>query len=157
MNIFYLDHDPVIAARYQVDKHVVKMILESAQLLCTAHHAHGVGQDWMYKPTHKNHPSAIWVRESGGNYNWLWVHAMALLDEYQLRYKKKHACTYIIKKLYQPPKTLINKAFLTPIKLAMPDEYKRACPVESYRAYYNGAKRELHQWTRRAKPTWITT
>jgi hypothetical protein len=158
VNIFYLDHDPVLAARYQVDKHVVKMILETAQLLCTAHHVHNTATDWMYKPTHRNHPSAIWCRETGGNYMWLWLHGMSLCDEYTLRYKKTHATTYIMRRLALPPKPLCTSLNdRTPVRLAMPDEYKVDCPVQSYRNYYQHGKRELHQWTRRPKPTWIAT
>ena len=156
MNIFYLDHDPVLAAQMQVDKHVVKMILETAQLLCTAHHVHGTAKDWMYKATHRNHPSAVWCRETQANYDWLWVHGMALLDEYTKRYKKTHACSFIMKRLHQPPSPILGLLRRTPVRLAMPDEYKHDCPVKSYRAYYNHGKRELHQWTRRARPTWIT-
>lgn len=158
VNIFYLDHDPVLAARYQVDKHVVKMILETAQLLCTAHHMHGVGKDWMYKRTHYNHPSAIWCRETGANYMWLWTHGMALLDEYKLRYKREHACTYILKRLSSPPSPLLTSLNdRTPVRLAMPDIYKHDCPVKSYRAYYKHGKKDLHQWSRRPVPTWIAT
>ena len=89
MNIFYLDKDPVVAAQMMCDKHVVKMILESAQMLSTAHrvldgdtYANKVG---LYKMAHKNHPSTIWARSSIENYDWLSGHMQALMKEYTYR------------------------------------------------------------------------
>ena len=95
MNIFYLDRSPSIAAEMACDKHVVKMILESAQLLSTAHrvidgdeYADKVG---LYKMAHKNHPSTIWTRTSTENYMWLNRYFGALCREYTYRYGKHHA------------------------------------------------------------------
>lgn len=85
MQVFVLDKDPVLAARYHCDKHVVKMIVETCQLLCTAHHLHGSEQP-PYRKTHVNHPCAIWARESRANYDWLIQLGFALSDEYTLRY-----------------------------------------------------------------------
>jgi len=96
MNIFYLDKSPVLSARYQCDKHVVKMILESAQLLCTAHRVLDYtltsehDSKGLYKSTHKNHPSAIWARSGYEQYSWLYHHFIALGNEYEYRYHKKH-------------------------------------------------------------------
>ena len=111
LNIFYVDSDPIEAAQSLVDKHVVKMILESAQLLSTAHRIidgreiEGVSKSgrkarrWilddarepvLYTATHVNHPSAIWARTSILNYNWLADHFFALLNEYTYRYDKHH-------------------------------------------------------------------
>ena len=70
MNIFYIDTCPVKAAQMQCDKHVVKMVLESAQMLCTAHHSFWQ-HDVPYKPTHRNHPSAVWARSNSKHYDWL--------------------------------------------------------------------------------------
>ena len=81
MNIFYLDKDPVKAAQLQYNKHVVKMILESAQMLCTVHRYFG-NEDVPYKSTHLNHPSTVWARTNNRNYMWLYQHMMALGDEY---------------------------------------------------------------------------
>ena len=89
MNIFYLDKCPVKAASFQYNKHVVKMILESAQMLCTAHHLLG-NTNVPYKPTHKNHPSAVWVRQNAKHYQWLYNHMLALGNEYTKRYNKIH-------------------------------------------------------------------
>ena len=78
MNIFYLHQDPHEAAKLQYNKHVVKMILESAQMLCTAHHCIMTGDaDVPYKMAHKNHPSTVWARRSANNYEWLYHHFVA--------------------------------------------------------------------------------
>ena len=92
MNIFVLDYNPTRAAKMQCDKHVVKMALETAQLLCTAF----PGGTAPYKLTHFNHPCAIWCRESLKNYNWLIDHGIALCDEYQHRYGKTHKSKEVI-------------------------------------------------------------
>ena len=78
MNIFYLDKCPHKAAELQYNKHVVKMILESAQMLCTAHHVHGDPASVPYRQTHRYHPSTIWARENASNYEWLFHHFCAL-------------------------------------------------------------------------------
>ena len=91
MNIFYLDECPVKAAQVQYNKHVVKMILESAQMLCAAHHVYGSTEqkeNVPYKLAHKNHPSTIWARENALHYNWLYNHMKALGNEYTKRYGK---------------------------------------------------------------------
>ena len=84
MNIFYLDESPVVAAKVQYNKHVVKMILESAQMLCAAHHVLGSSIDIPYKLAHKNHPSTIWVRQNSIHYDWLYFHMQALGFELSL-------------------------------------------------------------------------
>ncbi len=89
MNIFYISTNPVRAAQMQCNKHVVKMILESAQMLCTAHHEFG-NHDVPYKVAHRNHPSTIWARSGLKQYNWLYRHFAALSDEYTERYGKVH-------------------------------------------------------------------
>ena len=95
MNVFYLDHDQSVCASYHNDRHCVKMILEYAQLLCTAHREIDGDdcrwQDILYKSTHKNHPSAVWARESVANYNWLYKMFSELCKEYTFRYEKEHA------------------------------------------------------------------
>jgi predicted ATP-dependent endonuclease of OLD family len=125
MNIFYLHKDPTKAANAQYNKHVVKMILESAQLLCTAHLiVDGDNANVPYKATHKNHPSAIWARESLSNYYWLYDHMIALGKEYTKRYSKEHLT---IAKCKEPLK-LAPKALLklepTEMPQCMPDAYK---------------------------------
>ena len=80
MNIFYLDSDIELNAKYHNDKHVVKMILESAQLLCGVHWY--LGRSAPYKFSHKNHPCSIWTRSSINNYNYLCKLGKALCKEY---------------------------------------------------------------------------
>mgnify|MGYP000433079137 CR=1 FL=1 len=135
MNIFYLDKNPSKCAQYHNDKHVVKMILETAQLLCTAHHELGTSVDIPYKATHKNHPSAIWVRSSAEAYMWAYEHMLALGAEYTKRYGKHHLtiskCRDV---LYTLPNGIPDKAFEQPPQ-CMPDEYK--VQDDSISAYWN--------------------
>jgi len=158
LNIFYLHKSPAKAAQYMCDKHVVKMILESAQLLCTAHHVCPTGEELpekFYKKTHANHPCAIWVRTNTGNYSWMTTHALALLSEYTHRYDKEHASTPVIRwcSVNNPD---IPKGKFTEIPQCMPDEYKMEDPVIAYRNYYNQAKSHLHSWKNRPVPIWVS-
>jgi len=155
LNIFFLDFNPRLAASCQCDKHVVKMVLESVQLLSTAHHVLGSGEDWMYQPTHVNHPSAVWCREAVQNYRWLWTHAIYLCAEYTYRYSKTHKTEEIIERLQTPPNIARHRR--TSPSLAMPDECKQDCPVLSYREYYRQKKEEIEmRWTKREQPQWLT-
>jgi hypothetical protein len=136
MNIFYLDRDPAEAARMQCDRHVVKMILETAQLLSTAH-AELDGESPAYKPTHKNHPSAVWVRGSLQHYAWTVCHLSALGREYTERYGKVHkTIREHLATLKQPPVALQANFWRDPPQ-CMPDEYKRDDTVLAYQLYYN--------------------
>jgi hypothetical protein len=160
MNIFALHKDPETAARYHCDTHVVKMILESAQLLCTAHRVldgdHVANALGMYKATHKNHPSAIWARQTDGNYRWLWKLLMELCHEYTHRYGKVHKVQRdgLADTLYTPPR-LIPMGRRTEFSVAMPEEYRSADPVESYRRYYAGAKRSIAKWNKTRPSPWF--
>ncbi|CAB5221433.1 hypothetical protein UFOVP247_164 [uncultured Caudovirales phage] len=183
MNIFAISNNPVEAAQWMVDKHVVKMILETAQLLSTAHRildgemVEGKKmvpgalpirwrkfKKWklpddrdtvLYSATHINHPSAVWCRASNNNYNWLYAHFLALLDEYTYRYGKVHKCATLVDALRSTPIS-IPVGYLTPVTPAMPDEYKvEHDSVTSYRNYYRVAKQRMHKWTKREKPEWI--
>jgi hypothetical protein len=80
LNIFYLDNDPEIAAKYHCDKHVVKMILETAQVLTAVKHRYGE-TDTTYKCTHKNHPSTKWAGDRTLHYVWLWKLGIELCRE----------------------------------------------------------------------------
>lgn len=154
MNIFYLDNDPYVAASMQCDKHVVKMILESAQLLSTAHHEID-GESPAYKPTHKNHPSAVWVRQSGDHYAWLYAHMEGLGLEYTKRYGKVHRTILNhADSLLEPPKGIPEVGFTDPPP-CMPDEYKCTDIVTSYRNYYRGAKAYMAQWNHSEQPEWF--
>ena len=161
MNIFYLDQKANVAAAYHCDKHVVKMILESAQLLSTAHHiVDGEPSIECYKATHKNHPSAVWARQTGLNYNWLWELTENLCREYTLRYKKTHKVesSGLLNRLSNKPYELANGTFSSPPQ-CMPDEYKVVGnSVEAYRNYYKGAKAGFAVWYKNIelKPAWWT-
>ena len=157
MNIFYLDRDPVIAAQMMCDKHVVKMILESAQMLCTAHrvldgdkYAEKMG---LYKLAHKNHPSTIWVRSSYQNYKWLYDHMIALMNEYTYRYGKKHATERLNDPLSKPPMAFKNtfKTFTDPPQ-CMPAYCKGDDTVKAYQTYYILEKSGFAKWTNRVPP-----
>jgi hypothetical protein len=145
MNIFFLHDSPVVSAQAMTNKHVVKMILETAQLLSTAHHvldSENTGfLEQLYKPTHKNHPSSIWTRESLANYDWLYRHFLALCKEYTFRYGKIHATETKLKHLlYHYPKNIPNIP-QTPIRLAITNtDYHKKDPVKSYRLYYRKEK-----------------
>ena len=139
MNIFYLDKDPIKSAEYQYNKHVVKMILESAQMLCTAHRFYG-NNNVPYKSTHLNHPSSVWVRESDEHYDWLYNHMLALGREYTRRYNKKHlSITKCTQSLFCSPQNIPYKKLVQPPQ-CMPDEYKDKCSVQAYWNYYIGEK-----------------
>jgi hypothetical protein len=152
MNIFVLDPDPIQAARMLCDKHIPKMVLETAQLLCTTH-AH-FGHAVPYKPTHRNHPCAVWLRESRANYTWAWLHGCALADEYTHRYGKVHKSESVIESLRTPPSAL-GEYDQTPFVQCMPDEYRGHDAVLAYRRYYIGDKSRFARWGRgRLAPDW---
>lgn len=153
MNIFWLDKDPVLCAQYHNDKHIVKMPLELAQLLCTAHHEYGTATPQMYKPTHRNHPCAIWVRESPENYFRTYKLYVALLIEYEHRYGRKHKSGELSAILALAPNTHITDSSTEPPQ-CMPDDCKHEDYIQAYRQYYRQHKRSIADWTRRADPPW---
>jgi hypothetical protein len=154
MNIFFLSLNPTEAARLHCDKHVVKMILETAQLLYTAHWVYESPlPEGAYRKTHPNHPSARWVRESLVNYRWLCSLGIALCEEYTYRYGKVHKTEHHLRWLTaNTPTNLVDVGWTLP-RLAMPDEYKDKDPVVAYRRYYMGAKVRLLSYTKRPTPT----
>ena len=187
MNIFYLDHDVRKCAEMHNNKHVVKMILEYAQLLCTAHRiidgvvSFGVSQSGrkkviyvladnrdtvLYSATHINHPSAVWVRQSDKNYDWLFALFQALMDEYTHRYGKVHATSKLEMYLARIPEGIPRKPFTEPTP-AMPEDAKVLKEVytdryeidslASYRNYYIQNKMHLANWKNREVPEWYIT
>lgn len=156
MNIFVLDTSPHKAALFHCDKHVVKMVLETAQLLSTV--KHGLWLDAPYRATHANHPCTVWVRQSRENYNWAWNLGYALGMEYTHRYGKTHKSWLLFAegKLDLPDDVEFPMSGLTSFSLAMPDEYKDDDPVVAYRRYYVGEKSHLFNYTSRDVPEWIT-
>jgi len=179
MNIFILDNDPVIAAQEQCDKHVVKMIVESAQMLSTVHRmldgvmerrpskSGAMLQYWklndqreniLYKACHFNHPSTVWTRESKANYQWHYQHFIALCDEYTYRYGKVHSTDIKLRIALQQIPTNIPEKHMTPFKLAMGSnpECILEDAVESYRRFYETKqKRFTMVWTKRPVPKWF--
>jgi len=161
MNIFFLDMNVKKCAEYHCDKHVVKMVLETAQLLCSAHHVidqvtnkYRPSNDQIpYKLAHKNHPCSIWVRESLTNYLYLCELGLELCKEYTYRYEKRHKSQEVIEWCVTNKVKICDKGLTEPPK-AMPDEYKVKDVVESYRNYYMGAKKSFATWKKRDSPIW---
>ena len=171
MNIFYVSHKPSRCARWHCDKHVVKMILETTQLLYTAHWVLRETPDFSRAPYRKDmtergyksirnrkHPSAIWTRESLQHYMWLCQLGKHLCLEYKHRFgsKKEHGSEKHIQWLTaNPPAELKNNGWKQPPQ-AMPEEFQRSNSISAYRAYYLGPKRELLKYTKRNTPHWIS-
>lgn len=177
MNIFVLDKHPTKAAEFHCDKHTTKMIVEYAQLLSTTHrlvsgtHYRAKSKNgrnisrWrlsnpdheknMYKATHWNNPCTKWVRESKGNYFWLWELAVALCGEYTRRYGKTHKTESIIKDwLYNPPKDLPSLG-LTRFPFPSADQqYHRNDIIETHRLFYMGDKINIAKWKMGNIPEW---
>ena len=178
MNIFYVDRDPHKAAVALGDRHICKMLVEAAQILSTAHRVidgeEYVGQSqsgrkakrWrlsgnadaiMYSATHINHPSAVWVRQSSANYNWLYDHLLALGREYTYRYGRTHLTIDKLKDILEDaPKNIPQSKMMTKMPSCMSLEYVISLdPVTNYRNYYNHGKANLLRWTTRMPPKWI--
>ena len=170
MNIFYLHNDPVICAEMHNDKHCIKMILEYAQLLSTAHRfldgvqSSGLSysgrkqtryvlsdsrESILYSATHINHPSAIWCRKGIVQYRWLHNLLIELCKEYTYRYGKIHKVerSGLLWELEQPPKNIHTDVCWSEPTPAMPDEVKIAGnSMASYHNYYINNKQHLASW-----------
>jgi len=179
VNIFHLDNDPKIAAQYHNNKHVVKMILEAAQMLSTAHRMidgteitgksptgrkqkqyilSDNGMDnILYKAVHYNHPSTVWTRQSKQNYQWHYELFEALCDEYTYRYNKVHASDTKLRELLRNVPNGLPDTGLTPFAKCMPEECKVSDPVQSYQNYYMQEKASFAIWTKRDTPNWFLT
>ena len=158
MNIFYTDPCPVTSAQSLCDKHVVKMPLESAQMLCTAWRTKSHGDIWcdskgLYKSVHLNHPSTKWARSNAKQYKWLFNHFVALCVEYTYRYGKIHKSFELASRLSVVPDRIINGTFTEP-PMCMPDEYKSGNTITSYRNYIHGEKSYFAKWSKRQPPSW---
>lgn len=153
MNIFVLDTDTMNCALYHSDRHVVKMVLESAQMLCTVLHQNGIAAP--YRPTHAHHPCTLWTGASLSNWIWLRNLALALNDEYRFRYgrERDHASAVIAGALPVPP---IRDLGLTEFAQAMPEEYRvPGDAVTAYRRFYIKEKSGFASWTGRPVPSWF--
>ncbi len=159
MNIFYLDADPAAAAAAHCDKHVVKMVLETAQLLSTAHRVID-GDTWadsqgLYRATHAKHPSAVWARLTNANYQWLWRLLATLCQSYTKRYGRIHKVEMsgLLRSLGHNPEHIRIDGFTKPPQ-CMPDAYKQPDTVAAYRAYYIGEKAGFARWQYTPAPAW---
>jgi len=181
VNLFILDKDPVIAAQLQCDKHVVKMIVESAQMLSTTHRMldgklakvpsksgksnvkawtlPDEREDILYKAVHTAHPCTVWTTKSNNNYNWHYVHFTALCDEYKYRYGKTHSTDTLLREILKTPPRNIEVGYLTQQPLAMksnPECMFPNDPVKSYRMFYQTKQdRFKMSWTKRPIPEWF--
>lgn len=150
MNIFILDKDMKLSAKYHCDSHVNKMILECTQILCTTLWV--TGQEAPYRKTHENHPCCVWARKSLSNWLWLQQFVEALHQEKIYRTGKGHKSAEIAKLLPTPN---ISDGGLTAFTQAMPDKYKNKDVIKAYRKYYNCDKKHLARWTNRPIPYWM--
>tara|TARA_R110002110_G_scaffold257014_1_gene472978 strand:+ start:4716 stop:5180 length:465 start_codon:yes stop_codon:yes gene_type:complete len=151
MNIFVLHKDPQKAASMACDRHVVKMILETAQMMCTV--VASYGHDTPYRPTHAKHPCTVWAAQSRANWDWLTEYGMELCAEYTKRYSKTHKSQSIIEWCAM---THIDLPDIpqTPFAQAMPPQYRNDCVVTAYRAYYHGEKAGFATWKTQAPDWW---
>jgi hypothetical protein len=177
MNIFYLDSNPVKSAELHCDKHVVKMIIEYAQLMSTAHRVldgdlyedrtannHRIKrwrlsdsnmENVVYKASHINHPSAIWTRASDSNYQFVYDMFVALCNEYTHRYGRVHLTEEKLKDLLQHlPNNIASADFVEPPQ-AMPDDVKTTNAVDAYQNYYRVYKKDFAKWTDRQIPSFM--
>ena len=178
MNIFYLDKDPKVCAEMHLDKHVVKMLIEYAQLMSTAHRMlDGIKyiaksktgrkvtrfklentneEATVYKACHLHHPSAVWVRNNAYNYQWLYQMWSHLHKEFNIRYGKDHKSYVVLKDLLRnPPKNIpLNIPFNQPTQ-AMPDDVKNKDSITAYRDYYVKYKKDFATW-KTSIPEWYS-
>ena len=153
MNIFVLDLDIAACARYHCDQHVVKMILESTQIACTALNKRGFKTP--YKSTHVKHPCVLWAEASCANLEWVKKLARALNQEYCYRFQadRDHRSIAIIDRIEGMQ---YESTGLTEFPQAMPEQYKvPGDPVLAYRKFYIGEKLKFARWTRRRRPAWV--
>ena len=159
MNIFILHTDIQQNVQQYVDKHVVKMPLESAQMLCTVANELYGKQVAPYKSTHINHPCTIWARQSKQNFEYLFALMVAIDIERQYRFNSTEnhlSVTKLIQANILQYADMLPNIGLTDFAQCMPEQYKVANDtVSAYRNYYNGGKRNLFKWTKRNTPDWI--
>ena len=152
MNIFVLDKDKITNAKYYIDKHVIKMILEYTQILSSVYYFTDFIPDGIYKLYGKNHPASLWARESLDN--WLWLKEMAdiLVSEYEYRFNKTHKCKAVLANMPTPH---LQNIGLTDFAQVMPDKYKNDNVCKAYQNYYLGDKIHLFNWKNRQVPEFV--
>jgi len=164
MNLFLLHHDPTISATMHTDKHVVKMTLETAQILCSAHWICDgcVGDGW-YRLTHARHPVVRWAAANVNNYKYTYVMFSALAAEYEYRFGRVHESWRKLGDALVGPPHYISDEFENIVALAMPEQYWPGTSryvtiqegVAAYRRYYRAEKRPLFRWKKRPVPDWL--
>ena len=153
MNIFILDKDPEKAAHYHCDKHVVKMCLESVQILSSVWIKNGLPAP--YRLTHENHPCVVWAGACRENLHWMLIHSHALFHAYMARYSRIHKSFYALIELEKTGRPNIPSAGgITPFAQAMPEEYKQEDAVSAYRNYYIKEKACFAKWEYTVTPDW---
>ena len=156
MNIFFLDKTPELSAEYLCDKHIPKMLLESAQMLSTAVQNYTGRIEELYKPAYPNHPMTKWVGSTFSNFQWALENAVYISDEYTKRFKKLHKSSRILNVIYdnQYYKDIPDERFTEPPQ-CMPNEYRDTDYVTAYRRYYNNDKKYFAKWEKgRSCPEW---
>jgi len=160
MNIFVLHSDPMLAAAYHVDRHVIKMPIESAQMLSTVLRER-CGIDYGYKSAYVNHPCTQWAGESFENWSWLWKLGVELCYEYTHRYGREHKTYGVLLGMMEhtePVMKILGKNVgMTSHYKAVSDRFKKYDPITAYRLYYYFVKTRLHDWTKREVPEFIFT
>lgn len=151
INIFILDEDKALSVVYHPDKHIVKMPVEGTQLLCSVLHKTGQARDWMYKPSHMNHPCSLWASKSLSNWLWLQDYVVLMGKEYTYRYNKYHKSAELAAVLDKPN---IPDFGLTPFAKVVPEEFKNLPVIDAYRNYFIEYKRHLKKYTNRSVPCW---
>lgn len=151
MNIFALSYDTKQCSIWHNNKHCSKMILEHTQMLCTTLNLLGI--ETPYKTVHRNHPCRLWTGINRSNFLWLCELTICLGEEFTYRYGKVHKSIAVMEYCILHS-DLLPDGEMTKFALAMPDEYKTFCPIQSYRNYYNGAKKHLADWGPRNAPEW---
>lgn len=167
MNIFFLDEDPSNIASMLNDKHVVKMTLESAQMLSTAHrlldgdssskrfrHPNPKADSLLYKVAHPKHISTVWTLKNKSNYDWHYALFESMSREYSFRYGREHSSNRLMPILKSAPVNIESGEFCAP-PLAMHDTYKQECHLAAYRDFYAGEKWRFSKWKNRMLPRWF--
>ena len=179
MNFFYLDENPFKSVEYHCDKHVVKMPTEYKQMLSTAHrvldgteyydktksgakikrwkHPNRTLEKILFKASHVNHPTNIWVRECKENYMLMFTYYKLICDEYTHRYNKYHGAMDFWDILREPPKNIPSFGKHTPIPQAMkqfPECMVKGDSIQAYRNFYKVAKKSFATWKNRERPEW---
>ena len=180
MNIFILSEDPREAAQMVCDKHCSKMIVESGQMLSTAHrmldgyvekrpsksgkrmvnywvHPDEYLENLLYKAVHHHHPCTVWSTVTSANYEWHYEHFLGLIDEFKVRYGKPHMTGDKLSEVLASLPNNLPKGELTPFPQAMqhyPECMVEGNPVQAYRNYYHAAK-DFAKWEKgRSAPSW---